>query len=472
MQQLRQSAVQRILGATKNKPIRNFRELLLSRLVSQAPQADGLSDLMLQHVLGDGDYNANRGHLLVVRWLYALAAALAAQKVGGSAPAAAAADEGAAVAGDDLAAAAAAAAADMEGVEEEAQAADVNQAPQQQQQQPPPASGEQDGDGVDVDMQEAAAEGDDSSATHAQQQQQLDMQQAGQHSNSRGTSSANKSSSSSSSDAAQDLSGTQYESVLLSVLGGLQQQLPSSGPAIQRLLQDAPVLPLTATLHFLLQLMEQGAVWSVLALDCVHALIEGRPPMRQQLLRLVLDASVSDKAAMREHAVRLLVSQLMSWESFADEIVEFARAQLLLLLEPRKLLAVKQEEQQQQANDAAGGAAGDDHHQQQQQHVEAQPNTSGVPVKQEQQDDQQQQVAVKQEGGVSPEDPQQQQQQEDEEPELDVEVAAQHCMLFMSLCASRPELMGVLLDTYGKAGRVKKKCWCLCCLKLILVLVH
>jgi hypothetical protein len=444
MQQLRQSAVQRILGATKNKPIRNFRELLLSRLVSQAPQADGLSDLMLQHVLGD--YNANRGHLLVVRWLYALAAALAAQRVDGSAPAAAAgagaADEATAVAGDDVSAAAAAAA-DMEGVEREAGAAE--QAPDGEQQQQ--ASTEQEGVGVDVDMQEAAAEGRDGSATHAQQQQQqqqLDRQQAAQHSSGRGSSSSSR-------DTAQDLSDTQYESVLLSVLQGLQQQLPSSDPAIQRLLQDAPVLPLNATLHFLQQLMEQGSGWSVLALDSAHALMEGRPPMRQQLLQLVLQASVSDDSAMREHAVRLLVSQLMGWESFADGIVEFAQAQLLLLLEPRKLLAarqqVKQEQQQQQANDAAGGAAADDQ-QQQQQRVEE-------PISREQQDEQQQQQgeqqqALKQEDATA-EDPQQQQQ--DAEPELDVDVAAQHCMLFMSLCASRPELLAVLLNTYGKAGK-------------------
>jgi hypothetical protein len=437
MQQLRQSAVQRILGATKNKLIRNFRELLLSRLVSQAPQADGLSDLMLQHVLGD--YNANRGHLLVVRWLYALAAALAAQRVDGSAPAAAAG------AGDD----ASAAVADMKGVEREVEAAE--QAPDaEQQQRQQQASTEQEGVGVDVDMQEAAAAGAASSATLAQQQQQLGRQQEAQHSSSRGSSNSSR-------DTAQDLSGTQYESVLLSVLQGLQQQLPSSDPAIQRLLQDAPVLPLTATLQFLQQLMEQGSGWSVLALDSAHALMEGRPPMRQQLLQLVLHASVSDDSAMREHAVRLLVSQLMGWESFAHAIVEFARAQLLLLLEPRKLLAarqqVKQQQQQQQANDAAGGAAADDQQQQQQQRVEE-------PIRQEPQNDPQQQQqqqgeqqqAVKQEDAAAEGPQQEQQQQQDAEPELDVDVAAQHCMLFMSLCASRPELLAVLLDTYGKAG--------------------
>jgi hypothetical protein len=356
----------------------------------------------------------------------------------------------------------------MEGVEEEQgqQDADADQQQQQQQQQ----TAEGDGDGVDVDMQEAEAEGADGFATQQQQheqqqQQQVDRQQV-QPTSGKGSSSSSKHSRSSSS-AAQDFSGTPYEAVLLQVLQGLQQQLPSTDPAIQRLLQDAPVLPLHATLQFLQQLLQQGSSWAVLALDSVHALIEGRPPMRQQLLQVVLHASVADEAATREHAVRLLVSQLLGWESFANGIVEFAQAQLLLLLEPRKLLAarqqVKQEQQdeQQQANDAAGSTADDQ--QQQQQSPGNQPDSSGVQVKREQQDAEQQQQQqdaeqqpVKQEAAGAEE---QQQQQQDVEPELDVEVAAQQCMLFMSLCAGRPELMRVLLETYGKAGGCKWGSW-------------
>jgi hypothetical protein len=443
MQQLRQSAVQRILGATKNKPIRNFRELLLSRLASQAPQSDGLSDLMLQHVLGD--YHANRGHLLVVRWLYALAAALAAQKVDGSAaPAAAAAGEDA-LQGDG-AATAAAAAGEMEGVEEEQEVADAADKQNKQHQQQ-----EVQGADADIDMEEADGEAVDSpDIQQQQQQQQVDRQQnhptglKGSSSKTGSTGTRIGSNSSSSSEAVQeDLSGTQYEAVLISVLQGLQQQLPASDPAIQRLLQDAPVLPLHATLQFLQQLLQQGSSWAVLALDCAYALIEGRPPMRQQLLQLVLQAGVADEAAVREHAVRLLVSQLLRWEIFAGEIVAFAQAQLLLLLEPRKLLAARQrakqeqtadEQQQQLVNDAAGSMA-DAEQQQQQQEGAEQPG-----VKQE---------AAAAGGAAGAQD---QQQQAEAEPELDVEVAAQQCMLFMSLCASKPELMRMLLDTYGKAG--------------------
>jgi len=42
------------------------------------PQADGLAELLLQHVLAD--YHGSRGHVLVVRWLYALALSLAAEQ--------------------------------------------------------------------------------------------------------------------------------------------------------------------------------------------------------------------------------------------------------------------------------------------------------------------------------------------------------------------------------------------------------
>eukprot|EP00775_Hariotina_reticulata_P002918 gene2918-3205_t len=174
---MRHAAVRRILGATKNKPIRNFRELLLSRLVSQAPQADGLAELLLHHVLAD--YHGSRGHLLVV-------------VLGGS-------------------------------------------------------------------------------LSHL------------------------------------DLSGTAYESALTAILTGLQQRLDASDPAIPRLLQEAPVLPVKAVLGFLRTLLAAGADWVPVGLHSALLLIESRPPLRQQLLHLVLEAAVAADGLIRQKAIGLVV---------------------------------------------------------------------------------------------------------------------------------------------------------------------
>ncbi|KAF8072491.1 hypothetical protein HT031_000150 [Scenedesmus sp. PABB004] len=392
---MRQAAVQRILAADKSRPIRHFRELLLSRLVAQAPQADGLADLVLQYVLTD--FHGRRGHVLVVRWLYALAAALAARAGG---------DGGGGGGGGG------ARRRSPPQQQQQQQQQQQHQEQQQQQQQP-----EQGGAGEDAPM----ADGEPAPGGAAG-----GGSPGGQRRGSDGAGGGGD---------APDLAGTEYEAVLLELLRGLRRTLPSTDGAIARLLADAPVLPVSPTLAFLAQLLDDAPDWAALALGAADALMEGRPPLRRRLLRFALDAAVRREAPTREAAVNLVVRQLKARPAFEDEVVCFARQQLLLLLEPRKLMALELQQQQEQQQPAQGGAAA------------APAAGRGQPaVKPEEQAGQaEQQAGQAAQAGQGEQAAQGEGQQQpggqaepeaepepEPEPELDVEVAATRCMLYMA----------------------------------------
>jgi hypothetical protein len=277
--------------------------------------------------------------------------------------------------------------------------------------------------------------------THHQQQQQPmqhgDPQQANSRSSGGGGGRHPKGSSSSSS-APDDLSGTQYESVLMASLQGLKQHLPSSDPAILQLLQEAPVLPLHAVTAFLQELLSykategaqkategaqkapEGTDWPGMALTAAYGLFESRPATRERLLGLILGAAVAAEGPSRERAVGLVVSKIINWQDHAATVLEFATEHLQMLLH-------------QQQQPAEAGAV---EKQQQQQEGEQPKAVNG---------DQQQQAA---EGGDAAAAAAEQQQQ----VAMGVETAAQHSMLYLSLCTVKPEMLQLLLETYGKAG--------------------
>jgi hypothetical protein len=238
---------------------------------------------------------------------------------------------------------------------------------------------------------------------------------------------------SSSSSTAGDLSGTPYEAVLVSSLKGLKESLPSTDPAIPRLLQDAPVLPLPAVTAFLQELLSEGPEWASMGLSTAYSLFESRPAARALLLQLLLDAAVGQDSSSREKAVGLVVSKVMTWESHAADVQDFATQHLLMLTQPvpaPAAAAAAEDQQQQQAKGAAQQQAGA---------VEAgeQPASASK------------QETVEAEGA---ETGQQQQEQQQEQLVMDVGAAAQHSMLYLSLCTRKPELLRLLLETYGKAG--------------------
>jgi hypothetical protein len=167
------------------------------------------------------------------------------------------------------------------------------------------------------------------------------------------------------------------------------------------------------------------------SLTAAYGLFESRPAARQALLRLMLDAAVSGNSSAREKAVGLIVSKLMGWEAHAAAVLEFATQHLLLLLQPLSAAAGDGVGQQQkQEGDASSAAVAD---QQQQQGCVA--GSGDVPA------------AAAEGSGKGVEAQQQQQQQV-----MDVEAAAQHSMLYLSLCTLKPQLLQLLLETYGKAG--------------------
>jgi hypothetical protein len=219
-------------------------------------------------------------------------------------------------------------------------------------------------------------------------------------------------------------------------LQGLKENLPSTDPAIPRLLQDAPVLPLQAVTSFLQELIAAGSEWAGVSLSAAYGLFESRPAARQALLLLVLHAAVSADSLAREKAVGLIVSKLMGWEAHAAAVLEFATQHLLLLLQPLPAAAVDGAGQQQkQEVDASSTAVAD----QQQQGVAA--GSGDAPA-----------AAAAAEGAGEGAEAQQQQQQV-----MDADAAAQHSMLYLSLCTIKPQLLQLLLETYGKAG--EHMCW-------------
>lgn len=215
-------------------------------------------------------------------------------------------------------------------------------------------------------------------------------------------------------------------------LQGLREQLPPTDTAIPRLLQDAPVLPLPAVTAFLQEVIASGPEWAGMGLNAAYVLFESRPGARLLLLQLLLDAAVCANSPTRDKAVGLVVSKLMGWEKHAPAVLEFATQHLLMLLQPPPTVPPAASSAQQEE----GGGGG------QQQAAAA----NGVQQKQ-----QQLEAAVNNAAVAGAGDGSEEQQQEQQQP-LDVETAAQHSMLYLTLCTRQPELLVRLMEVYGKAG--------------------
>lgn len=172
------------------------------------------------------------------------------------------------------------------------------------------------------------------------------------------------------------------------------------------------MLPLHAITSFLQDLIAEGADWAGVGLSAAYGLFESRPAARQALLQLLLDAAVSADSLARERAVGLIVSKLVAWEAHAATVLEFARQHLLQLLQPPAAAEAGQEQQQQPQASTA-------------------PEQQGLSEAEKEAADK----AVAAAAAAAA-----------------VEAAAQHSMLYLSLCTVKPELLQLLLETYSKAG--------------------
>lgn len=512
---LRHGAVRRILRSG-NTPIRNFRELLLSRLATKAPTVDGLADIVLEYILED--FHGRRGHELAIRWLYSLFITLcptAEQGVAADAPA-----QEVPTAGDVIVAGRidrgihvgevtgahimhqdSVHENDADGGTSASSVVPANVAASERSDAQPSAElleanqAENKGDAMEVDASTAtiadtveedeagAADVDDSdnqqpdSALHAAARGNQEgvgthegavaaLDQGPSHQQAPAVVPVN------------DLSGSVYEDVLMALLEGLRERLPGTDKSITRLLEDAPVVPLTPVISFLRDLSVQGPEWATLALTTARQLIEQHPPVRQHALEMVLHAAIDVDADLRSKAMRLLANKLFPAAHLAAQIESFARDMLLRLeqqpvsslhdaLEGQNEPQQQKQEQQpiQQAEDALPSKP--------QLHTEATANgaaeataaaTAGEAdathnVRQSEQHQQQQQASDSMQRGVS--DAQdatatvvKAEAPNPVEPELEPlseEDAARFCGLYIALCSKKPELLRQLLHTYGKS---------------------
>ncbi|KAH7617684.1 putative Symplekin [Nannochloris sp. 'desiccata'] len=125
-----------------------------------------------------------------------------------------------------------------------------------------------------------------------------------------------------------NLPGSRYEDVFLSLLEGLKDKVPPSDRTIVFLLTEAPALPEPRVHEFLSSLCAAGGEWATLALIAARDVALTRPPSRQRAVAVALEASISEDVDVRTMAVRLLANRLYPESSMTALIESFAKEQL------------------------------------------------------------------------------------------------------------------------------------------------
>lgn len=125
---------------------------------------------------------------------------------------------------------------------------------------------------------------------------------------------------------------SRYEQVLLSILEGMSEKLPSSDRSIPQILVDAPELPMHAVHDFLSNLAKKGPEWATVALIAARDVALSRPPSRASALDFVLQSVVDADDDLRTKAVRLLANRLFPEQAMTATIESFAEQQLEKLL--------------------------------------------------------------------------------------------------------------------------------------------
>ena len=113
-----------------------------------------------------------------------------------------------------------------------------------------------------------------------------------------------------------------YTSLLLRLLCGLKDSLPSSDRAIQSLIKEAPSVSASAVQF--LGASCQGE-WSTLILSTLRDIVMSNAAVRRQALRCILVGAVSKDDEVRGKGVRLVANRLMPVDDLAEEILAFAR---------------------------------------------------------------------------------------------------------------------------------------------------
>ena len=205
-----------------------------------------------------------------------------------------------------------------------------------------------------------------------------------------------------------DVTGSRYELVLTALLEGLREALPPSDRTLITVLLEVPALPMPSTRQFLQDICSSsGPEWSTLGLLAAKDLILQRPPVRDDVLALTLEASVSKDDDTRSKAVRLIANRLFPLPYASVQIEEFAKATLESLLEVED---VKEEDEKINGEEEGGDQAMTD----------AEQGNQATKSQQEQQEKEQ-------------------------------EIRAK-CSLYCALCTKKHSLLKGLFQTYGKAN--------------------
>ena len=302
-----------------------------------------------------------------------------------------------------------------------------------------------------------------------------------------------------------DPAASAYEATLLALLRGLAEALPPSSRVIvrwvgaglgggvaewlthgalvpraaggvtaplsmppRRVLLEAPALPQPGVGAFLAALAERGPEWATLALLAARDVLLARPPARQALLQLVLQAAASPTADTRSKAVRLAANRLFPDPGMAPEVEAAARRRLDAMLTPPP--APQPDAAGSPAAPAAAAAEGtrSDEAQQQPQGEAAKGGGSpaGSPSA----------AAGAPEAAAADSEQQQQEQQQAEQPAAatgegeappptgptDAE-AAQLCALYCALCTKKHSLLRRLFEVYGQTSGAAGMCTRLAC---------
>lgn len=145
------------------------------------------------------------------------------------------------------------------------------------------------------------------------------------------------------SDISNELAGSRYEDVLLSILESIRDSLPASDSTMVDILLDAPALPMPSIRNFLLDLCKSSSDRATQALVAVRDLTLSRPPNRMEFLSVALEASISDTQELRNKSIKLLVNRLFMEPLLTEIIQSFAREQMQKLCPHGETEASKKE---------------------------------------------------------------------------------------------------------------------------------
>ncbi|CAA7061832.1 unnamed protein product [Microthlaspi erraticum] len=135
-----------------------------------------------------------------------------------------------------------------------------------------------------------------------------------------------------------------YESFLLAVAEALRDSFPPSDKSLSKLLGDSPFLPKSV-----LKLLEsfccpgsddivqknlQNGDRVTQGLSAVWSLIETRPGIRNDCLKIALQSTVHYLGEIRMKAIRLVANRLYSLSYITQQIEEFAKDKLLSVVSP------------------------------------------------------------------------------------------------------------------------------------------